>query len=439
MSEPTPKELSDAEKRERVRKLLRRHSTAAAPTPTTKREPGNNRLEDLSGVRELSERKAALAAQHLPNPYFHPHDGIAGGHSVIDGREVINFSSYNYLGWCGDSRVSDAAVAAIGRYGTSVSASRIASGERPLHRELETALADHYQVEDCVVFVSGHATNVTVIGHLLGPGDLVVHDELIHNSAVLGAQLSGARRLPFPHNNWQALDRMLTTHRASHQRVLIVIEGVYSMDGDVPELPQFIAIKQRHDALLMVDEAHSLGVLGKKGGGIGEHFGVTPTDVDLWMGTLSKSLASCGGYIAGSHQIIEYLKYTTPGFLYSVGLAPPLAAAALSALQLTHAEPERVRTLRERADSLRAQFRSAGWQVGASELSAVVPLILGDPDLALRLAHALDQAGINVQPILPPAVEGNQSRLRFFVSAQHTEKDITTTVRAIAESMTPPA
>ena len=131
MSEPTPKELSDAEKRERVRQLLRRHSTAAAPTPTTKREPGNNRLEDLSGVRELSERKAALAAQHLPNPYFHPHDGIAGGHSVIDGREVINFSSYNYLGWCGDSRVSDAAVAAIGRYGTSVSASRIASGERP--------------------------------------------------------------------------------------------------------------------------------------------------------------------------------------------------------------------------------------------------------------------------------------------------------------------
>jgi 8-amino-7-oxononanoate synthase len=295
--------------------------------------------------------------------------------------------------------------------------------------------ARQYGVEDCVVFVSGHATNVTVIGHLLGPGDLILHDVLIHNSAVLGAQLSGARRLPFPHNDWLALDRLLTTHRASHQRVLIVIEGVYSMDGDVPELPQFIAIKQRHDALLMVDEAHSLGVLGAKGGGIGEHFGVTPTDVDLWMGTLSKSLASCGGYIAGSHQIIEYLKYTTPGFLYSVGLAPPLAAAALCALQLTHAESDRVQSLRERSDSLRAQFRSAGWHMGASELSAVVPLILGDPDLAFRLAHALDQAGINVQPILPPAVEANQSRLRFFVSAEHTEKDITATVRAIADSM----
>lgn len=437
MSESTHGGLSDAEKRERVKLLLQRR-TAATPTETVIRTPTGTRLEDLPGVGELVAQKAALAAQHLPNPYFHPHDGTAGGHSTIDHREVINFSSYNYLGWCGDPRVSAAAVAAIGRYGTSVSASRIASGERPLHRELETALASQYGVEDCVVFVSGHATNVTVIGHLLGPGDLILHDALIHNSAVLGAQLSGARRLPFPHNDWQALDRLLTTHRSAHQRVLIVIEGVYSMDGDVPELPQFIAVKKRHDALLMVDEAHSLGVLGATGGGIGEHFGVTPTDVDLWMGTLSKSLASCGGYIAGSHLIVEYLKYSTPGFLYSVGLAPPLTAAALCALQLTRKEPARVSLLRERSDALRTQFRSAGWNVGASQHSAVIPLILGDPDRALRLAHALLQAGINVQPILPPAVESNMTRLRFFVSAQHTEADITTTVRAIAESMAAP-
>src|SRR5690606_30847445 len=338
-------------------------------------------------------------------------------------------------GWCGDERVSAAARAAIDRHGTSASASRIASGERPLHRDLEQALAAHYGTEDCVVFVSGHATNVTVIGHLLEPGDLILHDALIHNSALLGAQLSGARRLPFPHNDWAALDRLLTAHRAAHHRVLIIIEGVYSMDGDVPDLPQFIAVKKKHDAMLMVDEAHSLGVLGAHGGGIGEHCGVTSTDVDLWMGTLSKTLASCGGYICASHPVVEYLKYTAPGFLYSVGIAPPLAAAALCALQLTHAEPGRVQALRERAESLRTRFRAAGWQVGPGAHSAVVPLIVGDPDRALHLAHALFTAGINVQPILPPAVEPNQARLRFFLSALHTPEDIDLTVRAVGASI----
>jgi len=435
MSEETKPVLTDEEKRSRVKALLqsrRRPDTPKSPTPA---QPTGTGLHDLPGVRELAARKAALAARGLPNPYFQPHDGAAGARSVIAGRELINFSSYNYLGWCGDERVSAAARAAIDRHGTSASASRIASGERPLHRELEQALAAHYGTEDCVVFVSGHATNVTVIGHLLEPGDLILHDALIHNSALLGAQLSGARRLPFPHNDWAALDRLLTAHRAAHHRVLIIIEGVYSMDGDVPDLPQFIAVKKKHDAMLMVDEAHSLGVLGAHGGGIGEHCAVQPTDVDLWMGTLSKTLASCGGYICASHPVVEYLKYTAPGFLYSVGLAPPLAAAALCALQLTQANPDRVARLRENAGSLRTQFRAAGWKVGPGEHSAVVPLILGDPDRALHLAHALFTAGINVQPILPPAVEPNQARLRFFLSALHTPDDISLTVRAVGAQL----
>jgi 8-amino-7-oxononanoate synthase len=428
--------MTDEEKRARVKALLQRRTpTNAAPsTPATTRREGTG-LHDLPGVQELAARKAALAARQLPNPYFTPHEGAAGARSTIGGREVVNFSSYNYLGWCGDHRVSAAAAAAIERYGTSASASRIASGERPLHRDLEQALAAHYGTEDCVVFVSGHATNVTVIGHLLEPGDLILHDALIHNSALLGAQLSGARRLPFPHNDWAALDRLLTAHRAAHHRVLIIVEGVYSMDGDVPDLPQFIAVKQKHDALLMVDEAHALGVLGVHGGGIGEHCAVQPTDVDLWMGTLSKTLASCGGYICASHLVVEYLKYTAPGFLYSVGLAPPLAAAALCALQLTHENPGRVQRLRERAEALRTQFRAAGWKVGASEHSAVVPLILGDPDRALQLAHALFTAGINVQPILPPAVEVDQARLRFFLSALHTPDDISQTVRTVGAQL----
>lgn len=431
---PPASGLSDEEKRTRVKQLLQKRALSADRTsrsPFAERAPAGIRFEDLPGVAELARQKAALAAQDLPNPYFVPHDGVAGGHTTIAGRELINFSSYNYLGWSGDPRVNAAATAAIEHHGTSASASRIASGERPVHRKLEAALARHYGVEDCVVFVSGHATNVTVIGHLLDPGDLILHDELIHNSAVLGAQLSGARRLPFPHNDWAELNRLLATHRTAYQRVLIVLEGVYSMDGDVPDLPRFIEVKQRHGALLMVDEAHSLGVLGAHGRGLGEHFDVKPTDVDLWMGTLSKTLAGCGGFIAASHAVVEYLKYTAPGFLYSVGLAPPLAAAALCALQLTAEHPDRVQTLRERSDALRAGFRATGWNIGASAHSAVVPLITGDPGRTLRLAHALFEAGINVQPILPPAVDADQARLRFFLSSQHTPADIENTLDAI--------
>ena len=238
-----------------------------------------------------------------------------------------------------------AAKEAIDRYGTSVSASRVASGERPVHRELEKELARLLGVEDSIALVSGHAANVTTIGHLFGKNDLVLYDALIHNSVLQGCALSEASHRAFPHCNWEALDAMLREARSNYRRVLIVIEGLYSMDGDIPELPAFIEVKKRHRALLMVDEAHSIGVLGKRGRGIAEHFAVNPADVDLWMGTLSKSLASCGGYIAGCRALIEYLKYTAPGFVYSVGMTPANAAAALAATRLLMAEPQRVTRL----------------------------------------------------------------------------------------------
>jgi 7-keto-8-aminopelargonate synthetase-like enzyme len=202
--------------------------------------------------------------------------------------------------------VSKASKEAIENYGTSVSASRIASGERPLHRELERELADLIGAEDCIAYVGGHATNVTTIGHLFGRNDLIAHDSLIHNSVLQGCMLSGASQLPFSHNDWQSLDRILHEYRNRFRRVLVVIEGIYSMDGDIPDLPEFIEVKKRHKTFIMVDEAHSIGVLGDSGRGIGEHFDVDPNDVDLWMGTLSKSLASCGGYIAGRKAVIEY-------------------------------------------------------------------------------------------------------------------------------------
>ena len=252
---------------------------------------------DYQQLRILNEGAEKLG---VSNPFFRVHEGCAGATTLIGAETFSNFSSYNYLGLAGHPEVNAAAKAAIDRYGTSASASRLVSGERPIHRELEQALAAAHGVDDCVVFVSGHATNVSTIGHLFGPKDLIVHDALIHNSALIGAQLSGARRMPFAHNDWEALDQLLTQCRLQYERVLIVIEGLYSMDGDVPDLPQFVEIKRRHRAFLMVDEAHSMGVLGRGGGGIQEHFGLRGTDVDIWMGTLSKALASCGGYIAGA-------------------------------------------------------------------------------------------------------------------------------------------
>jgi 7-keto-8-aminopelargonate synthetase-like enzyme len=312
-----------------------------------------------------------------------------------------------------------------------VSASRLLSGEKPLHRDLERALAQLIGTQDCVAMVSGHATNVTVIGHLVGPDDLIVHDALAHDSILQGCRLSGAVRRPFPHADWAALDRMLTMLRPRFRRVLIAIEGVFSMDGDIPDLPRFIEVKRRHKALLYVDEAHSIGTLGAHGGGIGDHFGTDAADVDIWMGTLSKSLASCGGYVAGSADLVRYLKYTAPGFIYSVGLPPPSAAASLAALEVLRTEPERVRRLHERARLFLDLARDAGVNTGPSSGTPVVPCIVGSSVRALRLAEALLDRGINVNPILHPAVEEDQARLRFFITACHTERQIAETVQVL--------
>jgi 8-amino-7-oxononanoate synthase len=371
----------------------------------------------------------------IPDPFFRPHEGVAAATTRIAGREHLNFASYNYLGLSGDPRVNEAAKRAIDRFGTSVSASRPVSGERPVHRELESALAKLYGVDACLAFVSGHATNVTTIGHLFGPRDLVLHDALAHNSILQGIQLSGARRMPFPHNDWAALDALLATHRRQFERVLIAIEGLYSMDGDYPDLPQFVEIKRRHRAFLMVDEAHSLGVMGDRGLGIREHFRLDGHDVDIWMGTLSKALASCGGFVAGERALIEQLKFAAPGFLYSVGMPPPVAAAAHAALECFLAEPERVATLQARGRLFLETAKSAGVDTGLSAGYAVVPAITRSSVRAGRLADALFRRGINVQPIVYPAVPEKSARLRFFLSSTHTEEQVRTAVAALAEEL----
>ncbi|MCA1825586.1 MAG: aminotransferase class I/II-fold pyridoxal phosphate-dependent enzyme [Myxococcales bacterium] len=416
--------------------LIGRAVSAAKPAPAEKPiDESTWRIELFPEVQELEQRLGLAAAFGLKNPYFNVHERVTNDTSVIGGRTVINWSSYNYLGLSGDPNVSKAAQAAIERYGTSVSASRVASGEKPLHRELEQELAGFLGTEDSIVFVSGHGVFVTVIGHVVGDGDLILHDALAHDCILGGAKLSGAKRRPFPHNDWQNLERQLQQLRPHYKRVLIAVEGVYSMDGDICPLPKYIELKKKYGALLLVDEAHSIGVLGDTGRGVGEHFHVDRADVDFWMGTMSKSLASCGGYVAGSKALVQYLKYTAPGFIYSVGISPANAGAALEALRQLKTHPEKVQRLHERARLFLKLAREKRIDTGFSEGSAVVPAILGNSLHALQVSDGLKQRGINVQPILYPAVEETAARLRFFCTATHTEQQIRETVEILAEEI----
>jgi 8-amino-7-oxononanoate synthase len=385
--------------------------------------------------RLLRARLDTLTDHGIPSPFFHVHDGVTGGEALIGGQRLINFANYNYLALSGDPDVTQAAQDAIEQWGSSVSASRVVSGERPVHRELEREIARFIGASDAIVYIGGVPANVSTISHLLGPDDVVFCDALVHNSAMQGAEFSGARRLVFPHNDWAALDGMLARVRSQHRRALIVIEGVYSADGDIPDLARFVEVKTRHHALLMVDEAHSLGTIGRTGRGIGEHSGLGGAAVDIWMGTLSKSLASCGGYIAGSAALVEYLKYTSPGFVYSVGIPPSNAAAALAALRKLDAEPERVARLRARAALFLRLCRDAGLDTGASAGTPIIPVIVGDSLSAARLSALLFEAGINVQPMVTPAVPNDQARLRFFIACDHTEEQLRTTVAVVSRAL----
>ncbi len=390
---------------------------------------------------EFKRHKRMLLAVTETNPYFRvdqgddmPAQGIRGL-AHIDGQALTNFCAYDYVGMAHDPTVTAATKDAIDRYGTGAGASRLVSGEKQIHRDLEHALAAFLGTPAAIVFVSGHATNVTTIGHLLGPGDLIVHDILAHNSILQGAQLSGATCRGFAHNDWRALDALLCGIRHSYRRVLIAIEGVYSMDGDYPDLARFVDIKERHRAMLYVDEAHSLGTMGATGRGLGEHAAIAASGVDLWMGTLSKSLASCGGYIAGSAELIEYLKYTAPGFVYSVGISPPNAAAALAALTVLDREPQRVARLQELSSLFLRLARERGLDTGVAAGTPVIPIIVGSSVRCLLLSRALFRRGINIQPIIHPAVPEQATRLRAFITINHTESIVRDAVDAIAEEL----
>nr|WP_244523642.1 aminotransferase class I/II-fold pyridoxal phosphate-dependent enzyme [Bosea sp. BIWAKO-01] len=383
--------------------------------------------------RQIEFQRNFAEVAGLSNPYYRRHDVRATNVSIIEGREVINYASYDYLGLNADPRIVQAVSDAAREFGTSVSASRISAGERQVHRDLEMALARNYAAEDCIAFVSGHAAAVSTLATLMGPKDLIVHDAVIHNCVVVGAQLAGSTRRLFPHNDFDALEALLTADRERFERVLIVSEGLFSMDGDGPDLARLLTIKERFSAWLMIDDAHGLGVLGDSGRGIFEHQRINPAGVDFWLGTLSKSLVSCGGYIAGSAAAVDILKSYAPGFVYSVGMPATGAVAATMALELMAREPERVARVQRQSRRFHRAVATAGLDVGGSWGIGIVPIMIGDTVPTLVLAERLLARGINAFPVLPPGVPDKAARLRFFINATHEDGQIDETVSIVAE------
>ncbi|MGZ0187577.1 MAG: aminotransferase class I/II-fold pyridoxal phosphate-dependent enzyme [Alphaproteobacteria bacterium] len=446
---------SDSASRQAVESLLARaraRRAQSAPTPTNDDKstapvtptaeadiqaipPSSYRIDQFENYQMLKLKKALADQAGLENPFFRVHDGVASATSQIEGQTVLNFATYDYLNLNGHPAVANAAIEAVRTYGVSASASRLVSGERPPHRALEQAIANLYGVDDAVALVSGHATNVTTIATLLGPRDLIIHDRLIHNSIYEGARLSGAQRRAVAHNDHRAVDALLTRERGRFEKVLIVVEGVYSMDGDIAPLNELVEIKKKHKALLMVDEAHSLGVLGATGRGCREHFELEPNDIDIWMGTLSKTLCGCGGFIAGCFELIELMKLTASGFVFSVGMPPAIAAASAKALECMLAEPERVTALQANGRCFVDMAKAAGLEVGRSAGYSVVPIIVGSSAMAARLSTELGKQGLNVQPITYPAVEEGEARLRFFITSAHTPDQIRHAIGLVSETL----
>jgi 8-amino-7-oxononanoate synthase len=383
-------------------------------------------VRKANSLAEYASKRFRLAGKAYldsGDPFFAPID-ILRQDAVRDGRRFVSFANYDYLGLAAHPKVKSAASAALQKLGIGALASRLVGGERSLHHNLEIGLAKFLGVEAALALVSGYLTNVTTISHVLGSHDALFIDELSHNSIVSGAKATVAETIVFQHNDLDHLDFLLREKRANFRNALIVAEGLYSMDGDIADLPRLVELKENREAWLLIDEAHSIGVLGKNGRGLWEHTGVDPQRVDLIIGTLSKTLGSCGGFVAGKAEVIRWLRYTLPGFVYSVGLSPVIAAAAETALQLIQEESWRTDRLRRNAALFMNLAHEAGLDTGPAIGRGVVPILFSDSYETLAASSYLMDNGYYVPPIIQIGVPKDQPRLRFFISALHSEEEI---------------
>lgn len=350
-----------------------------------------------------------------------------------------SFSHYDYLGLADHPDIRSAAEEAVRTSGTGVGASRLVGGERSAQRRFEEEIAEFLGTGAALTLISGYLTNYSVIPHLIGKRDLIIYDELCHNSLLMGIAASGAERVAIPHNDLDQLAEVLSERRSDYRKCLIVIEGLYSMDGDIPDLPGIIALKKANDCWLMVDEAHSIGVLGATGRGISEHFGTDPKEIDLLIGTLSKTFVSAGGFIAADPEVIWYLKYSLGGFVYSVGPTPASTASAHAALNILGSEPERVARLKRNSNRFLDLCQIAGLRTGNAEGYAVIPIYLRDYQAAFQMGEILLAAGIYVPPVVHVGVPKSGPRLRFFISAAHREDDFQAVLDATTQARRPAA
>ena len=378
-------------------------------------------------LRELGSELAALDARALRRTVLTPETG-QGERVTIDGRSLLNLTSNNYLGLAHDPRVIEGAVVAARTYGASVSASRLLCGSTPLHEELEERLATLKGQERALLYGAGYLANLGVLTALAGPEDLIFSDALNHASIIDGCRLSGATTKVYRHLDLDHLDELLAA--TPGRRRLIVSETVFSMDGDLAPLPGLVARTRRHDAILVIDEAHATGVLGADGGGALSHFGLDGEGM-IVVGTLSKALGSAGGFVASNAIVIDYLLNRSRPFIFNTALPPASVGAGLAALDVVGAEPERRENLADLAACLREGLVAAGHPATTSE-TQIVPLVLGPAEAALAAERALREAGVLAKAIRPPTVPEGTARIRFNLMATHTLEDVDRVLAAVA-------
>jgi 8-amino-7-oxononanoate synthase len=375
----------------------------------------------VRGHERAEQLRAAREADLLP--YFRRLESPAAPVVTMEGAERVMLGSNNYLGLTGDERVIAGARDALERYGTGLTGSRLLNGTIELHLELERELAEWMGTEEAIVFTTGHQANVGTLGTLLAPGDTVIADSADHASILDGCLLSRAKLRPFRHGRLDKLEKMLQRAEEDGGGVLVVVDGVFSMEGDVADLPRIVELCRAHGARLMVDEAHAAGVLGARGAGASELHGVE-ADVDLRMGTFSKSLASCGGFIAGSHEVIDFLRISSRAFLFTAAAVPAAVGAALAALRIVRSDdgPALFASVLDNARYLRDGLRSLGFEVlddALGIMTPIVPVVVGDDWRAVVLWRALYDAGVYVNVALHPAVPPAGALLRTSVMATH--------------------
>jgi len=349
-------------------------------------------------------------------------EAVDGGRVRMGGRWLISLSSNNYLGLTQHPRVIAAAQESIARYGTGSGSARLIGGNLPPHEELEQELARFKQAEDCLLFSTGYMANLGVVTALVGPGDLVIGDRLNHASLIDACRLSGAAFRVYPHGDARRLEEALRRRRGHYRRTLVVTEGVFSMDGDLPPLREIAETARRHDAWLLLDDAHGTGVFGPGGRGSLEHFGIRPEGI-LQMGTLSKALGSLGGYLAGPRVVVELLRNRARSFIYTTALPPGCAAAALEGLRVLQSEPDLRRRLWENVRIWTAGLRGLGLDL-ISDAGPIVPVRVGSNRETMALAQALEEAGLYAPGIRPPTVPEGSARIRTSLTALHTEQEM---------------